>query len=239
MDATTAAGKMLTEPDKFFKYYPVQMAGGAGPWINNSANLKIFRLAKKNAGTLGTAHGQQSKEGHYGASRPGFLHTKDISSFKMDQSVQAGCSGALNTHGVPMVNYNSNIYGAQNLGGNITNMPHFTCGGGANYMTTGLLTGCCFAWLQQGADLWCIHVQPKDNITGVQLHNAINTNGRFNGAATSPLSTFGHNDYIGSYAVVIGVKSAGVWKLYAQTSSDQFRTITRAKRLHPGAVTIL
>ena len=103
MDATAAAAKMLSDPDHFFKYYPVQMAGGIGAFVPNAANLKTYYLAKKNPAYA--PPGQ--KVGHYGATRPGVLSTKDISSFKMDVMAVAGSSGALNTHGVPMVNYDS------------------------------------------------------------------------------------------------------------------------------------
>lgn len=138
-----------------------------------------------------------------------------------------------------MVNYNSNLYGAQNLHGNIAAMPHFVAGAGANYITTGLLTGCCFAWIAQGANLLCIHVQPKDGITGVNLHTQMAATGHFAAAPATALSTFGHNNYVGSYATVIGVRSAGVWKLYAQTSQDHFRTLTNAWRIHPGPIVAL
>jgi hypothetical protein len=236
VDATAAAAKMLSDPDHFFKYYPVQMAGGIGAFVPNAANLKTYYLAKKNPAYA--PPGQ--KVGHYGATRPGFLHTKDISSFKMDVMAAAGSSGALNTHGVPMVNYDSNKDGKVNLHGAVNAMDHYVVGAGASYMTTGLLTGCCFAWIPApgGAGLWCVHVRPEGT-TGVQLQNAIATNGHFAAAPHIPLSTFGRSDYGGGYAIIIGVDAATGWRIYSQTSGDQFSTITAAWRLYPGAVTRL
>ena len=145
------------------------------------------------------------------------------------------CSGQLQTHGVPMVNYDSNLDGKVNLHATVTAMDHYVDGAGAHYMTTGLLTGCCFAWIEAGGALWCVHVRPKDGITGVQLHTMIAPQGRFAARPHTPLSTFGRNDYT-NYANVIGVNTVTGWKLYAQTSSDQFRTITGAWQIAPGAV---
>ena len=89
-----------------------------------------------------------------------------------------------------------------------------------------------------GAGLWCVHVRPEGT-TGVQLHNAMATNGHFAAAPHTALSTFGRSDYGGGYAIIIGVDAATGWRIYSQTSGDQFNTITAAWRLHPGAVTRL
>lgn len=239
MDATAAAAKMLTDPNHFFKYYPVMMAGGTGAWVHNATNLKVFYLAKKSPDMPGQIGNKATKVGHFGATRPGFLHTKNISSFKMEMTRQTNDSGPLNTHGIPMVNYNSTVYGCHNLLGNIAAMPYFVAGAGADYLTTGLLTGCCFAWIVNGANLWCIHVQPKAGVTPQQLHNDMAANGHFAAAPGTALSTFGKNDYPTPYAVVIGVRSGGTWKLYAQTSTDTFKTVNSAWRIHPGPITAL
>jgi hypothetical protein len=235
MDATTAAARMLTHSDEFFRYYPVMMAGGTGAFVPNTANVKIYYLGKKGAGNPGPGG---AKEGHFGATKPGVFGAKDISSFKMDGAAVANCSGPLTTHGVPMVNYNSDLDGKVNLNANIAAMDHYVVDAGAQYMTTGLLTGCCFAWRVQGIDLWCVHVRPE-GIDSVRLQNSMATQGRFAAAPGDPLSTFGRSDYGGQYAIVIGVNTANGWKIYAQTSTDQFRTLTGAWRLFPGAVTRL
>ncbi|TDU32712.1 hypothetical protein DFR24_2112 [Panacagrimonas perspica] len=120
---------VLSDPDKFFKYYPLQMVGAAGPWTQNGISTKTFYVGKRNAGTIGTVGG---KEGHYGATRPGFMHKKNISSLKMSVGVVPGRSGALTTHGIPMVNYNSNKYGGIDLHGNIAAKPHFVPSPAAN-----------------------------------------------------------------------------------------------------------
>jgi hypothetical protein len=234
MDSNTAAARMLSHSDNFFKSYPVQMAGGTGVFVPNAANLKIYYLAKKHAGMAGI----DGKAGHFGATRPGFLHTKNISSFKMDMIASPNCSAPLNTHGVPMVNYNSDNAGKINLHTNIAAMDHYVVGAGANYMTTGLLTGCCFTWHQAGGDLWCTHIRPEGT-DGITLQNMVALHGRFTAAPHQPLATFGRNDYGGTYAIVVGVNTPAGWKLYAQTSVDQFNTINAAWRIHPGAVTRL
>lgn len=233
MDATAAAARMLSNPDEFFKYYPVQMAGGTGAFLPNASNLKTYYLAKKDPGMPGRA--PDRKVGHYGATRPGVFGSRNISSFKMDVMRAMDCSGPLATHGVPMVNYDSDRDGKVNLHGSINNMDYYVVGAGANYMTTGLLTGCCFTWLPRPGGLWCVHIRPEGT-DGVRLQNMVATNGRFRGAPHAPLATFGRSDYGGTYAVVIGVNTRGGWRLYAQTSGDQFRTITGAWRIYPGAV---
>jgi hypothetical protein len=246
MDSNAAAARMLSHSDDFFKSYPVMMAGGTGAWAPNAMNPKTYYLAKKNPGIGGNADGS-GKEGHYGATRRGFLHTKNISSFTMLPNGGAGSSAPLATHGVPMVNYNSNLDGKINLLGNTTAMAHFVVGAGANYMTTGLLTGCCFAWVAIAGGLWCTHIRPDGPIgptipkmiDGATLQDRLALHGRFAAAPGQMLSTFGRNNYGGSYAIVIGVNTPGGWKLYAQTSMDNFRTITNAWRLHPGTMTRL
>src|SRR5665213_3847976 len=235
MTATEAAARMLTHPDDFFKSYPVMMAGGTGAWVPNTANVMMYRLSKKDPGMAGAAPDQ--KVGHFGATRKGlFGQTLNISSFKMDEQVLPNCSGPLTTHGVPMVNYNSAKDGKVNLLGDVTAMDHYVVDAGANYMTTGLLTGCCFAWTANGGGLWCSHVRP-DGIDSVMLQTTMATHGRFAAAPHTPLATFGRPDYAGApYAIVIGVKHSGTWQLYAQTSTNQFKTINGAWRIHPGAV---
>jgi len=225
MDANAAAQQMLTNSDHFFRYYPVIMSGGVGAFNPNVHNPKTYYLTKKQ-GSLG-------KEGHHGATRPGFLHTKNISSFQMEIFAMPTSSGPLVTDGIPMVNYNSNKDGKVNLNGNIVAMDHYVASAGVNYLTTGLLTGCCFAWVANGGELWCTHIRPEGT-NGATLQTDLDTNGSFNLAPGQALRTFGRNDYGGSYATVIGVNTAAGWKLYAQASLDTFKTITTAWRLHPG-----
>jgi len=231
MDTNTAAARMLSHSDEFFKYYPVMMAGGIGAFVPNAANVKTYYLTKKDPGVVPAG----GKEGHFGATRPGFLHTKNISSFKMDTYPQPNCSAALTTHGVPMVNYNSDLGGKVNLHANVGAMDHYVVDNGADYMTTGLLTGCCFAWHEAGGALWCIHIRPEGT-DGVTLQNMVALHGHFAAAPGMPLSTFGRNDYEDDYAIILGVKTPGGWKLYAQTSLDNFRTIKAAWRVYPGQV---
>ncbi len=239
MNPLNALNQLQANPDHFFRYYPIRIAGASAPWVPGAASLKPFYLAKKGAGHAGQIGGQVRKEGHYGATRPGFLHTKEISSFFLQEGVMPNSTGPFQTLGVPMVNYNSMLYGCPNLAGNIGAMPHYVVDHSANLMTTGQLSGCTFAWITQGADLWCIHVQPKDGIVGTVLHTQLDVNGHFAAAAGVPLQTFGPNDYHGARATVIGVRHAGAWRLYAQTSIDMFSTISGAWRLHPGPVVAL
>lgn len=224
---------MRANPDHFFKYYPVMMAGGNGVFNPNAANPRTYYLGKKTGSEI-----PGDKEGHYGATRPGFNSPRAIASFKMDIFQGAGYSNALLTDGVPMVNYNSTKDGKVNLQTNIAAMDHYVASAGMHYMTTGLLTGCCFAWKAQGNDLWCVHVRPE-GIDSIPLHNAMALHGRFTALPGQPLATFGRNDYVGSYAIVIGVNTATGWKLYAQTSGDQFKTLDHAWRLYPGNLTQL
>jgi hypothetical protein len=230
LDATTAAARMISDPDHFFKYYPVMMAGGTGTFNVNVANPRTYFLAKK----TGSQPGFGDKEGHHGATRPGFLHTKDISSFKMDIFQAPGSSGALMTAGVPMVNYNGTKDGKVDLQTNVGAMDHYVVDANADYMTTGLLTGCCFTWIVSGVDLWCTHIRPVGIADGPTLQTLVAANGHFAAALGQPVLTFGKNDFADPYGIVIGVKTNAGWKLYAQTSGDQFKTITGAWRIHPG-----
>src|SRR5262249_19384218 len=140
-------------------------------------------------------------------------------------------------HVVPMVNYNSDIYGCLNLHGVVNTMPYYALdGGGDGLMVTGELSGCCFCWLPQGGLLWCIHVQPEEGIDSIALQNSLRVNGRFAYAPGSVLSTYGRHDYPGARASVIGVRRHGNWRLFAQTTNNSFNTITGAYIIYPGPV---
>ena len=248
MTSQEAVGKMRTDSDHFFKYYPVKMFGGAAPWVGNAENIKAYRL-RRDAAVLDDDGDVVTKAGHKGATRPGKIFsciTHNISSFQMwpDNAVVQNMAGqnsnSVNTCGVPMVNFNSNEYGGINLHGNIVGMDYDVAGGGANFMTTGQLSGCCFAWCEVGGNLRCAHVLPSGNlpaggaITGQVLQQNMTATGRFHGMPGQALETFGFLQYGVRRASVIGVKVAGTWRIYAQISGDGFRTINEAWQLHPG-----
>jgi len=132
-----------------------------------------------------------------------------------------------------MVNYNSDKEGKVNLHANIGAMDHYVVDGGANYMTTGLLTGCCFVMLPVAGGFWCVHIRPE-GIDAVTLQNDIEDHGHFAGAPGQAVSAFGRKDYGGAYAIVIGVNAPAGWKFYAQTSLDTFKTVAAAWRIQPG-----
>jgi hypothetical protein len=239
-----AAGEMLTDTDYFFKYYPVKMFGGAAPWVPNAENIKGYHVCR--AAGAADAQGNVSKVGHFGATRPGKIfscRTHNISSFQMRPNgqhlVTAQQSAILNTCGVPMVNYNSDAYGGLNLHGNIAALDYYVAGAGGNYLTTGQLSGCCFAWCETAGDLRCVHILPHGNlptwaaITGGVLQTNLQNTGGFQGMPGQALSTFGFLDYGVRRASVIGVRTVGSWKLYAQISSDSFNTITEVWQIHP------
>lgn len=241
MTPDEAVDKMIEDPDFFFKYYPVNVAGAPKPYNPNQQNIKNFRLTR-------VAGKQGEKLGHQGATRPGFLHKKKISSFRLVPAQQVNDqdrSREIETSGVPMVLYNSDDFtkfgGAANLHGNLTTMNYYIVGPGTSYMTTGQLTGCCFAWCQSGDTLLCTHIRPAGSgpggaaITGETLHNQVKATGRFQGLPHQALNTFGRLNYP-EFATVIGVKSNGMWKLYAQISNDRLETLENAWQIHPGPV---
>jgi hypothetical protein len=234
MNSAAARTKLLNSPEAFLKYYPVKCAGAPAP-VQNAVNLAQYNINKH--GGDQPAVGDEVV-GHRGATRPGILGIgeRQISSFKLEPGAVT-VNGAIinNAHVVPMVNYNSDIYGCLNLLGVINNMPYYVLdGNGDGLMVTGELSNCCFCWLPRGNDLWCIHVQPVGGIMPIQLQNALAVNGRFTTAPVAALGTYGRNDYPAGRASIIGVRHAGVWRLYAQTSNDSFRTLSGAFRIYPG-----
>jgi hypothetical protein len=235
MNSAIALASLLNNPVNFLRYYPVKCAGAAAP-AQNAANLSQYSISKQG----GTQPVMAPMVGHRGATRPGvFGHQRQISSFILQPGHVNVVNGAMinNAHVMPMVNHNSDVYGCLNLNGVITAMPHYVLdASGDGLMVTGELSFCCFCWIQQGADLWCIHVQPVGGITPIQLQNALALQGRFGAAPNALLSTYGRNDYPTGRASIIGVRSAGVWNLYVQTTNDSFDTISGAFRIHPGAV---
>jgi hypothetical protein len=195
-------------------------------------NLRQYNISKQG----GTQDDQ--KPGHRGATRPGFRgKSRDISSFILQPDTMGNGALINDAHVVPMVNYNSDIYNCHNLHRGINAMPYYALDGqGRGLMVTGELSGCCFCWLAQGNDLWCIHVQPQAGIDGTALQNTLRVNGRFANAPGTRLGTYGRKNYPAGRASVIGVRRAGRWRLFAQTSDDRFSTITGAYQIYPGAV---
>lgn len=231
MDGAAAVTTLQTRPAHFLKYYPEKCAGAKAP-AQNAATKAVYKLGKRNA-----ASEQHTKLGHTGATRPGvFGQSLNISSFKLEPGAAGAGEGAItNAHVVPMVNHNGTMYGSLDLNGITTAMPYYALDAtGEGVMVTGELSNCCFAWIQQGADLWCIHVQPVGGITPTNLQTELSTTGRFAAAPATALSTFGRNDYPGGRASVIGVREGGVWNLYAQRSDTSFNTLNEVYRIHPG-----
>jgi hypothetical protein len=71
-------------------------------------------------------------------------------------------------------------------------------------------------------------------LNGNLLQTQVDATGQFAGAPAHQVKTFGSNDFTDLYGIVIGVRVAGVWKLYAQSSDDQYQTLKKAWRIHPG-----
>lgn len=232
MNANQAYDKILSDPDHFFKYYPICPAGPSGGYVPNTANLKQIKLYKKDAGMPGTFGSQ--KQGHFGATRPGmFGHVREISSWVINEFADPNATYAtktVNATGVPMIYYNDPNF-------NAGNMNRYLCdASGDGIMVTGQLSGCTFCILPTGNTISCIHVKPE-GIGGTQLHNILNTQGRFNGY-NLPVTTWGRNDYP-AYSNVFGVRKGGRWSFYAQLSNDTFKTITAAYKIFPGTKRLL
>lgn len=234
MNTAEARNALINNPSNFLKYYPLKCAGTNAP-LPNAVNTHPYYIHK--------LHGDDGAS-HLGATRPGpFGHRRQISTFKLNTMQMHPGTLIPQAHVVPMVNYNSNIYGAPNLAGNLAGMPHYVLdGSGDGLMVTGELSNCCFCWITQGANLWCIHVQPvgpKPDGTpmdAVVLQNTLALHGHFAAAPATSLSTFGRNDYPGR-ASVVGVRQGGAWHLYAQTVADHtFSSVHAAYQIHPGAV---
>lgn len=237
MNSNQAYTKMLTNPDHFFKHYPINPAGPAGNYVPGQANLKTVKLYKKDPEvTIKPVNGQAVtiKAGHYGATRPGLLgHQREISSWVLNQGAAPNAtfdSKNVNAIGVPMILYNDVNF-------NSAAMDTYICdGSGDGIMVTGQLSGCTFCIMPTAGGVACIHVKPE-GIGAIQLHNELHTQGRFNGHNTA-LTTWGRNDYP-NFSNVFGIRRGGQWSFYAQLSADAFLTIRAAYKIYPGAKRML
>jgi len=243
MTPDEALQEMRTNPDYFFKHYPVRMEGATGSWMADAQNLRPYKLGRLMAGQTRNAV-TATRNGHFGARRPGRIlgswRMHEISSFRMEpardvQRVPTERSQTFTAEAVPMIDFNGPA-GGNNLYGNVTNMNFYEAGRGSDFMVTGQLSGCCFAWCNQGGVLRCAHIQPfpLTAITGVALQTLIETTGRFRRMPHATLTTFGKRETQRNTASVIGVRARGQLHLYAQTSSNGFNTINGAWRLYPG-----
>lgn len=234
MNETEAFRALRDNPSYFLKYYPINIAGANVPHAAGAANVLPFKMHRY-ADQPGSM--PSHKVGHYGATRPGRgplrVLTMEISSFKVEYDSPANPlpwgGQAMGAHSVPWFRSDAIDTAA---------MDHYLLDHtGDGVMVTGQLSGCTFAWRQVGDTIAAIHVQNAGG-DGIAIHNTIHTTGRFAAYPAAPLRTFGRNDYT-HYATVIGVRTAGGWKLFAQLSEDRGRTITAAYRIHPGARTPL
>jgi hypothetical protein len=91
------------------------------------------------------------------------------------------------------------------------------------FMTTGMLSGCCFAALKESGTVFAAHIQPRPGKNGIDLKNKIDAGGRFDVRSLDKVKTFGLGDYgaavghgFGGYAMVIGVRRHRNWEIYGQ-----------------------
>lgn len=246
MTPAEALHALRTTPETFLKHYPVNPAGTGAGGLRTYYIVKPdgqFRQPDRRHKTM-----WQDKPGHLGATRPGpFATTREISSFRMLTNPAPGLPSA-NTQAllVPLEHYAAPpaagaaaAPGAWQIGAMNHTVVDATGGG---VMVTGQLSGCCFCWELQGASLWAAHIKPV-GIDADVLDDQIRDHGQFAGGAalagTGALQRYGKRSYAQPYANVIGVRQAGAWRLYAQQSSDMFKTITAAHRIWPGPVVAL
>jgi len=135
--------------------------------------------------------------------------------FKFDiTTIMVPASQIIPTHSVQMVDYATLVVPA---GGGPINLTGYTLGAaGPDLMVTGLLNGCTFCMLKNGAQVICAHIRPLGGVNaGQDLHKRMMNRARMVGHLASPLVCFGRNDYPGN-ATVVGVRLNGTWKIFAQ-----------------------
>lgn len=232
MTPEQAKAELLSNPERFLKHYPINIAGANVLHAPRAVNSLTFFLYKRPSSEVAG-----DKTGHWGATRPGNIvsgHTHQISSWKIT-TVPAPAGTPFETiqaSSIPMLVYDASAA----LPMDVTQLDSYWLDASSTdgIMVTGQLSGCCFCWLDRWPGLWCTHIKPTGRISGEALHEKLRTHGRFAPEHLQWLETFGRADYLGAVATVIGVRRLGSWKLFAQTSTDGHQTITAAYRLFPG-----
>ena len=90
------------------------------------------------------------------------------------------------------------------------------------FMTTGMLSGCCFVAYREADVVLVAHVQPRQGSNGLLLKADISANGRFDVRSLDRVQTFGLGDYGtnagngAGYAMVVGVRRQNRWEIYGQ-----------------------
>jgi len=128
-------------------------------------------------------------------------------------SSTAGVDGksttAVSVHNVRMIPSTEDV--------DLSDIDSYTLGtGGPDLMVTGQLSGCVFAIQQKPASLVVAHIQPGGKRQGgAMLRESIRLMGRFrgNGRVTR---VFGIGKDYPVRAHVIGIRTGGTWRLYAQ-----------------------
>lgn len=106
---------------------------------------------------------------------------------------------------------------------NFSNIESARLSNDVEFMTTGMLSGCCFVALKESGTVFAAHIQPRPGKDGLNLKSKIDTSGRFDVRSLDKVRTFGLGDYgtavghgFGGYAMVVGVRRHRNWELYGQ-----------------------
>jgi len=130
-------------------------------------------------------------------------------------------------HSIQMVESNAPGFVMGQLNGYVLD------GAGSDIMVTGMLNGCSFIVKANGNDVRCAHVRPAQGTRGEDLNtNAMNTS-QFHGDPGN-VSVYGRLNYPqtateGRSSTVLGVRKAGVWRIYQQQFDANFNVVSASQ----------
>lgn len=207
IDTSVAYNTLVANPADFLRKYPVRIfghTGASGPW-------RYYLLNK----------GQSKRPG----SVLGTLRMHDTESFEMRAN-----GGPMMAVGFGNGEHPFDAHSVH-MDVGLPNMGFYRLGAGVNIMVTGQLSGCSFVMIPAGAgQVDVAHVKPSAQ-TGQNLYDNIvanNPNAQIYGAA----GTRGNYDSDDRVASIIGVRSGGGWKIYAQKQLQMSGTDYRIKSVY-------
>lgn len=106
-------------------------------------------------------------------------------------------------------------------------------------MLTTQFTGCCYCFMPNGANLAAAHIDPQGLVTGItgqQISAQLRANGGFSNGNGGNFQAYGRVDVnsglfgypqTAQQMIIIAVKKAGAWRVYAQTDMGVHFTADR------------
>jgi len=157
-------------------------------------------------------------------------------SFKLDCNIPQLGKISVDAINVPATKYSAVQANPGNIQATLSSLD-----ASCTLMLTTQFTGCCYCFMVNGGDLAAAHIDPsavidRSGVTGQQVSQAMRANGGFangNGGTFKAYGRVAEDSGLFGYPqnakqmIIVGVKLAGAWQVYAQIDMGDHRDVAR------------